>query len=89
MLFTGTAGAQAPSINVGDVVLSGFVIDKSDIHYRLGGYQTPYKGIEVHARGGADLRGALVAGYDNPLPTPAGAKRFGQGPTTRTGRGCT
>lgn len=82
MLFTGTAGAQAPWINVGDVVLSGFVIDKSDIHYRLGGYQTPYKGIEVHARGGADLRGALVAGYDNPLPTPAGAKRFGQGPTT-------
>lgn len=82
MLFSGTAGAQAAPINVGDVVVSGFVADKSNIHYELGGYQIPYEGIEVHAGDGADLKGAAVEGYDNPLPTPSDAKRFGNGPST-------
>jgi adenosylhomocysteine nucleosidase len=81
MLFSGTAGAQAAPINVGDVVVSGFVVDKSNIHYQLGGYQTPYEGIEVHARPGADLAGAVIDGYDNPLPTPADAKHYGYGPS--------
>lgn len=81
LLFSGTAGAQAPWINVGDVVLSGYVVDKSNIHYWLGGYQTPYAGVEVPAGRGADLRGAVVSGYDNPLPTPTDARYFGQGPT--------
>jgi adenosylhomocysteine nucleosidase len=82
MLFSGTAGSQAAPINVGDVVLSGFVVDKSNIHYQLGGYQTPYEGIEVHAGAKADLAGSVVDGYDNPLPTPSDAKNFGYGPST-------
>jgi adenosylhomocysteine nucleosidase len=82
MLFSGTAGAQAASINVGDVVLSGFVVDKSNVHYQLGGYQTPYVGIEVHAGAHADLAGSVINGYDNPRPTPADAKHFGYGPST-------
>jgi adenosylhomocysteine nucleosidase len=82
MLFSGTAGAQAAPINVGDVVLSGYVVDKSNVHYWLGSYQTPYEGTEVHAGPHADLRGAVVSGYDNPLPTPKDAKTFGNGPST-------
>jgi adenosylhomocysteine nucleosidase len=82
MLFSGTAGAQAAPINVGDVVLSGFVVDKSNIHYQLGGYQTPYEGIEVHAGANADLEGSVVDGYDTPPPTPSNAKNFGYGPST-------
>ena len=86
MLFSGTAGAQAPQINVGDVVLSGFVVDKSSIRYRLGGYQTPYTGIEVHARSGL-IRGAVIAGYGHRLPTPGDATGFGGAPEVTTGRG--
>ena len=53
-LFTGTAGANNAKINVGDVVLSGYVADKSQIHYELGGYQVAYSGIELHAVGDSD-----------------------------------
>jgi adenosylhomocysteine nucleosidase len=82
MLFSGTAGAQAAPINVGDVVLSGFVVDKSNVHYRIGGYQTPYEGIEVHDGSQADVAGSVIEGYDNPRPTPSNAKGFGYGPST-------
>jgi adenosylhomocysteine nucleosidase len=82
MLFSGTAGAEAPWINVGDVVLSGFVVDKSSIHYRLGGYQTPYAGIEIHAPA-SFVRGAVIAGYGHRLPTPFDARGFGRGPGGR------
>ena len=91
MLFSGTAGANAEDINVGDVVLSAFVADKSDIHYQMPaasngdqdgpGYQTPYEGVEVHTPG-ADLQGADVNGYDTPPPTPADASTYGSGSGT-------
>jgi adenosylhomocysteine nucleosidase len=91
MLFSGTAGSSAEGINVGDVVLSAYVADKSDTHYQMPaaangdqngpGYQTPYEGIEVHTPG-ADLQGADVNGYDTPPPTPANASTYGYGSGT-------
>jgi adenosylhomocysteine nucleosidase len=78
-LFTGTAGANNAGINVGDVVLSGYVIDKSQIHYQLGGVQTPYSGIEIHATKASDTAGAIVNSYGNVYPTPADAKGFDNG----------
>ena len=91
MLFSGTAGANAEDINVGDVVLSAFVADKSNIHYQIPeasngdqdgpGYQTPYEGVEVHTPG-ADLQGADINSYDTPPPTPADASTYGYGSGT-------
>jgi len=75
-LFTGTAGANNAAINVGDVVLSGYVADKSQIHYELGGYQEPYSGIELHAVGVSDAEGAIVNSYGNVYPTPSDAANF-------------
>jgi adenosylhomocysteine nucleosidase len=75
-VFTGTAGAQNAGINVGDVVLSGYVVDKSQIHYELGGYQSVYSGIELHATKQSDVAGAIVDSYGNVYPTPADAKNF-------------
>jgi adenosylhomocysteine nucleosidase len=82
MLFSGTAGAEAVSINVGDVVVSGMVVDKSNLHYQTGGYQTPYEGVEMHLAPGVSVAGDATAGYDTPVPTPADAKTFGYGPST-------
>jgi adenosylhomocysteine nucleosidase len=91
MLFSGTAGANAEDINVGDVVLSAFVADKSNIHYQMPeakngdqdgpGYQTPYEGVEVSTPG-ADLEGADINSYDTPPPTPADASTYGYGSGT-------
>jgi adenosylhomocysteine nucleosidase len=78
-LFSGTAGANNARINVGDVVLSGYVVDKSQIHYQLGGYQTAYSGIELHAVAGSDAAGAIIDSYGNAYPTPADAKNFDNG----------
>ena len=78
-LFSGTAGANNAAINVGDVVLSGYVVDKSQIHYQLGGFQTAYSGIELHAVKGSDTAGAIVNSYGNVYPTPADAKKFDDG----------
>jgi adenosylhomocysteine nucleosidase len=75
-VFTGTAGAQNAGINVGDVVLSGYVVDKSQIHYELGGYQEAYSGIEVHVTKKSDVAGAIIDSYGNVYPTPADAKDF-------------
>jgi adenosylhomocysteine nucleosidase len=80
-LFSGTAGAQNAAVHVGDVVLSGFVVDKSAMHYYLGGYQQVYIGEQVPVTARTDLRGALVTGYGNALPTPADAHRYGNGPS--------
>ncbi|MGD1012489.1 MAG: 5'-methylthioadenosine/S-adenosylhomocysteine nucleosidase [Acidimicrobiales bacterium] len=82
MLFSGTAGAETAVINVGDVVVSGMVIDKSNLHYQLGGYQTAYEGVEMHVGPGVSTAGDSIAGYDNPLPTPSTAKNFGYGTFT-------
>jgi adenosylhomocysteine nucleosidase len=81
VLFSGTAGAQNDAVHVGDVVVSGFVVDKSSIHYYLGGYQGSYIGEQVPITAKTDLKGALVTGYGNPLPTPADARRYGEGPS--------
>jgi adenosylhomocysteine nucleosidase len=81
MLFSGTAGAQAAAINVGDVVVSGMVVDKTNLHYQIGGYQTPYEGVEMHLVPGDTIAGDRIAGYDTTLPTPADAKNFGYGPS--------
>lgn len=78
-LFSGTAGAQNAQVHVGDVVVSGFAVDKSSIHYYLGGYQDGYQGEEVNLTKHSDVRGAVVTGYGNPLPTPKNAKTFGYG----------
>lgn len=79
-VFSGTAGAQNAGINVGDVVLSGYVVDKSQAHYQLGGYQTAYSGIELHATKGSDTAGAIINSYGNVYPTPADAKDFDNHP---------
>jgi adenosylhomocysteine nucleosidase len=81
-VFSGTAGAQNAALHVGDVVTSGFVVDKSDIHYYVGGYQGPYSGVEVKTTKNSDLRGAIVEGYENPDPTPANAATYGAGPAS-------
>jgi len=82
VLFSGTAGAQNADVHVGDVVVSGFAVDKSSIHYYLGGYQDGYSGEEVRLTGASDVRGATIVGYGTPLPTPADAKTYGYGPPT-------
>jgi adenosylhomocysteine nucleosidase len=86
MLFSGTAGAQAAPINVGDVVVSGMVVDKSNLHYQLGGYQTPYEGVELHLGKGVSDAGDMTDGYEYPLPTPADAKTYGYGPSKPTNK---
>src|SRR6202044_70860 len=79
MLFSGTAGAQNASVHVGDVVTSGFVVDKSAIHFYVGGYQEPYDGEEVRVTSRSDVRGAVTNGYGTTLPTPADAAKYGDG----------
>jgi adenosylhomocysteine nucleosidase len=79
-LFSGTAGAQNAGINVGDVVLSGYVVDKSQIHYQLGGYQSAYSGIELHVTGSSDVAGAIIDSYGNVYPTPSDAATFDNNP---------
>ena len=74
-VFCGTAGAQNSAVNVGDVVLSGLVVDKSGINYALGGSQVPYK-IEIHATKGTDVLGAIIGGYGNAYPDPSNAPGF-------------
>jgi adenosylhomocysteine nucleosidase len=79
-LFSGTAGAQNAGINVGDVVLSGYVADKSQIHYQLGGYQSAYSGIELHVTPNSDVAGAVIDSYGNVYPTPSDAAGFDNNP---------
>lgn len=75
-LFSGTAGAQNAAVNVGDVVLSGFVVDKSNVHYELGGYQAKYKGTEIHNVGSSDIAGGIIDGYGDSYPTPQDASTY-------------
>lgn len=75
-IFSGTAGAMNASVNVGDVVLSGFVVDKSNIHYHLGGYQTKYEGTEIHNVGSVNIAGAIIDGYGDTYPTPENASTY-------------
>jgi adenosylhomocysteine nucleosidase len=82
VLLSGTAGAQNAAVNVGDVVLGGYVVDKSSIHYQQGGYQSPYRGIEIHLSDHSDIAGAVVDGAAKPYPTPGNAPAYGSGPAT-------
>ncbi len=82
VLYSGTAGAQDNAVHVGDVVLSGFVDDKSGIHYYLGGYQESYGGAEMLTTKKSDLGGDTAA-YDQVTPpTPGDAATYGYGPST-------
>jgi adenosylhomocysteine nucleosidase len=81
-LFEGTAGAQNNEVHVGDVVLSGFVVDKSEMHYYLGGYQEPYDGEQMNTTSRSDVRGAVLDGDGQTNPTPRDAKHYGEGPST-------
>jgi adenosylhomocysteine nucleosidase len=82
VLLSGTAGAQNAAVNVGDVVLSGYVVDKSSIHYQQGGYQSPYRGIEIHLSDHSDIAGAIISQAAKPYPDPGNARTFGAGPST-------
>jgi adenosylhomocysteine nucleosidase len=86
IVFSGTGGAQSPRIHVGDVVLGGFVADKSNIHYNPGGYQTTNKGVQVHTGARVRLAGAVIAEYGHPVPTPRNARGFGYGPSSNDRR---
>jgi adenosylhomocysteine nucleosidase len=81
-LFEGTAGAQNNEVHVGDVVLSGFVVDKSEMHYYLGGYQEPYDGEQMNTTGSSNIRGAVLDGHGQTNPTPKDARHYGEGPNT-------
>jgi adenosylhomocysteine nucleosidase len=81
-LFEGTAGAQNNELHVGDVVLSGFVVDKSEMHYELGGYQEPYDGEQMNTTARSDIRGAVLDGHGQTNPTPRNATHYGEGPST-------
>lgn len=82
VLYSGTAGAQDNAVHVGDVVLSGFVDDKSGIHYYAGGYQGPYGGAEVQTTKHSDLRGAVTSYSEVTPATPKDAATYGYGPST-------
>ncbi|PRH80813.1 nucleoside phosphorylase [Streptomyces solincola] len=79
-IFSGTAGAQNAGINVGDVVLSGFVVDKDAVRYGRDGRQKPYPAAEIHVTGRTNIAGALISGRGEQYPTPSDAAEFGSRP---------
>lgn len=68
-LWVGTAGANMADLHVGDVVLGGYVIDKSQVHNHdqseLSGapstFQTVYGGTELFTGPGTDTRGDILS----------------------------
>jgi adenosylhomocysteine nucleosidase len=82
VLLSGTAGAQNAAVNVGDVVLSGYVVDKSSIRYHQGGYQSAYSGIEIHLTQQSDIAGAVINHIAQPYPVPGDARTYGAGPSS-------
>ncbi|MCK4176286.1 5'-methylthioadenosine/S-adenosylhomocysteine nucleosidase family protein [Aciditerrimonas ferrireducens] len=85
-ILTGTAGSRNPAVNVGDVVVSGAVVDKSSIHFHDRGYLSPYTGVEMEVTQRSDTEGAIVGGYGAVGPTPKDAATYGAGPSTTTKR---
>lgn len=81
-LLTGTAGSRNPVVNVGDVVVGGFVVDKSSIHFHNRGFNTAYKGVEMLATRHSKTAGSIVGGQGTVGPTPSNAKSYGNGPST-------
>lgn len=82
VLFSGVAASTNATVHVGDVVLGAFVVDKSAVHYRLGGYSSGYRGEEVALTTASDVSGDLVTGFGETLPTPKDAAKYGRGPGT-------
>ena len=80
-LFEGTAGAQNNDVHVGDVVLSGFVVDKSEMHYYLGGAHEPYDGEQMNTTSASDVKGDVINGHGQLNPTPKTAANYGEGPS--------
>ncbi|WP_028961994.1 5'-methylthioadenosine/S-adenosylhomocysteine nucleosidase [Sulfobacillus thermosulfidooxidans] len=78
-LLAGTAGARNPSVHVGDVVVSGFVVDKSSLHYHNQGDATPYTGLEMLTTHRSLQSHAIVGGYGIIGPRPHNASSFGYG----------
>ena len=66
---------------VGDVVLSGFIVDRSEMHYSLGGYQEPYDGEQMNRTRASNIRGAVLDGHGQTNPTPSNARPYGEGPS--------
>ena len=81
-LMTGTAGARNPAVNVGDVVVSAFVVDKSSIHFHNRGFTSPYTGVEMLTTHRSTTAGNVVGGHGTVGPTPANAATYGGGPST-------
>lgn len=81
-LFSGVAGSENASVHVGDVVVGAYVVDKSAVRYRLGGYAAAYRGEEVALTKDSEVLGDVVTGFGTTLPTPKDAKTYGRGPGT-------
>lgn len=79
-ILSGTAGSQNPDINVGDVVVSGYVVNKSSIHYQSGGRQEPYQGVQIPLTDKSKIDGAIINGYGAAYPNPENAANYGSGP---------
>ncbi|MEV6319274.1 hypothetical protein [Streptomyces sp. NPDC051776] len=75
-LFSGTAGSQNARVHIGDVVLSGYVVDKEAVHYRRDNRQEPYPAMEMHVTENTNLEGAVIDGYGKRYPTPSDAANF-------------
>lgn len=68
-LWVGTSGADIAALHVGDVVIGGYVVDKTQIHYHLASelagatstFQTAYGGIELHTGPGTDTQGDVLS----------------------------
>jgi len=83
-LLTGTAGSRNPEVNVGDVVVSGDVVDKSSIHFHDRGFLSPYTGVEIRVTSRSDTKGAIIGGRGAVGPTPKDAFGYGAGPSATT-----
>ncbi len=80
-LLSGTAGSRNANIQVGDVVLGAYVVDKSSIHYHNNGSETPYTGVEMVVTRHSLTNTSLVGGLGAKGPTPDDAGGYGSGPT--------
>jgi len=83
-ILSGTAGSRNPYVVPGDVVIGAFVVDKSSIHYHRASLvnstmaysETPY-GVEVVNV--TPLRGDLVSGFGEAMPSYSNASSYGYG----------
>ena len=75
-IMSGTAGAANSRINVGDVVLSGLIVNKEAVHYYDGGYQGEDNSMEIHTPPHGNIAGAVVQKYDYQYPTPSDASTY-------------